>query len=180
MAICRTLASLWQFTVLPTWLLSATLDFKNWNFWLSVRLRGSVWVIVQNSVKLFLRYGNFWVTVCKMVCPMLSDHCLSVLSCLSVTLVYCGQTVGWINMKLGMQVGIGTGQIVLDADSGPTPPKGHNPQFSAHVHCGQTGAHLSYCWARVNLAHCNAKSGTPVQWTDVPLCKVVRQWPNDV
>jgi len=28
--------------------------------------------------------------------------CLSV--CLSVTLVYCGQTVGWIKMKLGMQV----------------------------------------------------------------------------
>ena len=27
--------------------------------------------------------------------------CLSVLS---VTLVYCGQTVGWINMALGMQV----------------------------------------------------------------------------
>ena len=26
------------------------------------------------------------------------------LSCLSVTLVYCDQTVGWIKMKLGMQV----------------------------------------------------------------------------
>jgi len=29
---------------------------------------------------------------------MLSDCCLSVLS---VMLVYCGQMVGWINMKLG-------------------------------------------------------------------------------
>jgi len=38
---------------------------------------------------------------------MLSDRCLSVLSCLSVTLVYCGQTVGWIKMKLGVQVGLG-------------------------------------------------------------------------
>jgi len=35
---------------------------------------------------------SFWATICKMVCPKLSDHCLSV--CLSVTLVYCGQTVG--------------------------------------------------------------------------------------
>jgi len=38
---------------------------------------------------------SFWASVCKTVCPMLSDCCLSVLSCLSVTLVYCGQTVGW-------------------------------------------------------------------------------------
>jgi len=43
-----------------------------------------------------------WATVCKTVRPMLSVRCLSV--CLSVTLVYCGQTVGWIKMKLGMQV----------------------------------------------------------------------------
>jgi len=33
------------------------------------------------------------------------------LFCLSVTLVYCGQTVGWIKMKLGMQVGVGTGHV---------------------------------------------------------------------
>jgi len=39
---------------------------------------------------------------------------LSVLSCLSVTFVYCGQTVEWIKVKLGMQVGLG--HIVLDAD----------------------------------------------------------------
>jgi len=42
---------------------------------------------------------------------------LSVLSvwpvCLSVTVVYCGQTVGRIKMKLGMQVGLGPGHIVL-------------------------------------------------------------------
>jgi len=25
------------------------------------------------------------------------------------------------------------------------PPKGHAPQFSAHVYCGQMVAHLSYC-----------------------------------
>ena len=36
--------------------------------------------------------------------------------CLSVTLVYCGQTVGWIKMKLGTVVGLGLSQIVLDGD----------------------------------------------------------------
>jgi len=45
--------------------------------------------------------------------------CLSV--CLSVTLVYCSQTVGRIKMKLGLQVGLGPGDFVLDGD--PAPPK---------------------------------------------------------
>ena len=31
---------------------------------------------------------------------------LSVLSCLSVTSVYCGRTVGWIKMKLGTHIGL--------------------------------------------------------------------------
>ena len=38
---------------------------------------------------------------------------------LSVPLVYCGQTVGWIKMKLGMEVGLSPSYIVLDSD----PPK---------------------------------------------------------
>jgi len=37
------------------------------------------------------RSADFWATVCKTVCSMLSDRCLY---CLSVTLVYCGQMVG--------------------------------------------------------------------------------------
>ena len=41
------------------------------------------------------------------------------LSCLSVTLVYCGQTVGWIRMPLGTDVGLGPGHIVLDGDPPP-------------------------------------------------------------
>jgi len=44
--------------------------------------------------------------------------CLSVLS---ATLVYCGQTVGWITMKLGMEVRLGPGHIVLDGD--PSSPE---------------------------------------------------------
>jgi len=50
---------------------------------------------------------------------------LSCLSGLSVTLVYCGQTVGWIKMKLGMQVGLGPGHTVLDEN--PAPPKRAQP-----------------------------------------------------
>ena len=47
------------------------------------------------------------------VCP--------VLSCLSVTLVYCGQTAGWIKMALGTEVGLGPVHIVLDGDTTPLP-----------------------------------------------------------
>jgi len=55
-----------------------------------------------------------------------------------MTLVYCGQTVGWIKMKLGKQVGLGPGQIVLDGDPAPLPKKGAQPPISVHVYCGQT------------------------------------------
>jgi len=67
---------------------------------------------------------QFWATVCKTV-HLLSDRCLSVcllcLSvCLSVTLVYCRQTVGWIKMKLvRVEVGLGPSYIVLDGDLAP-------------------------------------------------------------
>jgi len=44
-----------------------------------------------------------------------------ILYVLSVTLVYCGQTVGGIKMKLGMQVGVGPGHIVSDGDPAPLP-----------------------------------------------------------
>jgi len=56
---------------------------------------------------------------------MLSGRCLPVLPVLSVTLVYCGQTVRWIKTKLGMQVVLGpAGHILLDGDPAPPPPKG--------------------------------------------------------
>ena len=59
------------------------------------------------------------------------------LSCLSVTLVYCGQTVRWIKMPLGMEVGLRPGHAVLDGDpaSSPHVRKGAQqppPHFSAH------------------------------------------------
>jgi len=71
---------------------------------------------------------------------MLSDHCLS------VTLVYCDQTVGCIKMKLGTQVGLGLSHIVLHGDPASPPPKGHSPQFLAHVFCGQMAG-----WTKIPL-----------------------------
>jgi len=46
---------------------------------------------------------------------------MMMMSVLSVTLVYCGQTVGWIKMKFGKQVGLDPGHIVLDAHPAPPP-----------------------------------------------------------
>jgi len=72
---------------------------------------------------------------------------LSCLSCLSLTLVYCGQMVGWIKMSLGTEVGLGPGNIVLDGDPAPTERGTTAPHFSAHVYCDQTVAHLNNSWA---------------------------------
>ena len=61
-----------------------------------------------------------------------------VLSVLSVTFVHCGQTVGRIKMKLGMQVGLGPGHIVLGGDralpplKGGSAPSNFRPIFSEH------------------------------------------------
>jgi len=111
---------------------------------------------------------------------MLSDRC----PVLSVTLVYCGQTVGWTKTKLGRRVGLGPGHIVLDGDLASSPTyKGHRPHFSAHVYCGQTVAHLSYCWALVAfgtavLTFSDKWQGSSLEvrrrscHTTVPNCKV--------
>jgi len=58
--------------------------------------------------------------------------------------VHCGQTVGWIKMKLGMQVGLGPGYTVLDEDHLPFPQRGTVPQFSAHICCGQMVGSITY------------------------------------
>jgi len=42
-------------------------------------------------------------------------------------------------MPLGMEVGLGSGDFVLDGNPAPFPQKGGTgPQFSAHVYCCQT------------------------------------------
>jgi len=52
---------------------------------------------------------------------MLSGRCPVLFICNRATLVYCGQMVGWIKMRLGTEVGLGPGDIVLDED--PAPPR---------------------------------------------------------
>jgi len=68
---------------------------------------------------------------CLSVClPACLHICLSV--CLSVTLAYCGQkAVGWIKMKLGMELGLSPGHIVLDGDPAPLPKRGTTSHFLA-------------------------------------------------
>jgi len=67
-----------------------------------------------------------------------------------LALVYCGQTVGWIKMPLGTMVGLGPGNIVLDAD--PAPLQGAQlPQILSHVCCGQNG------WMDQNATWCEGR-----------------------
>ena len=49
-------------------------------------------------------------------------------------------------MPLGREIDVGPGGIVLELPAKAAQPR---PQFSARVYCGQTVAHLSYCWALV-------------------------------
>jgi len=92
-----------------------------------------------------------WATVCKTDGPMLSVRCpvcLSVcpsvcLSCLSVAFVHCGQTVGWIKMKLGMgphptQCGQGRG-LYLRAKFHLDPSNRLATMRERHRQTGQTG-----------------------------------------
>jgi len=51
--------------------------------------------------------------------------------------VCCGQIAGWIQMPLGMEVGLGPGDCVRWGPSS-SPKGGGAPQFLAHVYCGQT------------------------------------------
>jgi len=61
---------------------------------------------------------------------MLSVHCTVCLSVvLSVRLVYCGETVGRIKIKLGKQVSLDPGHIELDGDPSPFPQRGTAPNF---------------------------------------------------
>jgi len=85
---------------------------------LSVQLGQHTWSVASSHLIQFVICCDFWATVCKTVRPMLWDCCLVGLS---VTLVYCGQTVGRIKMKLGTEVGLGPGHTVLDGDPAPPP-----------------------------------------------------------
>ena len=48
--------------------------------------------------------------------------------------ICCSQFPAGVKMPLGMELGLGPGDFVLNADPAPPSPN----QFSAHVYCGQT------------------------------------------
>jgi len=65
-----------------------------------------------------------------MVRPMLSDRCPVLSVHLCITLVhYDGQTVGWIKVPLGTDVGLNPGDFVLDGDPDPPSQKGGGAQI---------------------------------------------------
>ena len=70
---------------------------------------------------------------------------------IDVTFVYCGQTVGWIKMKLGMQVGLGPGHIVLDGDPASPPQRGTAPNYH----------HMSVVAKRLVESRCHLVRGRP-------------------
>jgi len=87
------------------------------------RVRQQQLIVGRPFVK---RFALCHQTIVCPVCPV-GPVCLSVCPVLSVTLVYCGQTVGWIKMNLDMQVGLGPCHIVLGGDSAPSPQRGRSP-----------------------------------------------------
>jgi len=95
------------------------------------RMRGILIHITQwqfeSKDKAQKRFALCYQTVVCPVCPVLS-----------VTLVYCGQTVTWMNVKLGMGVGLGPGDIALDGNPAPLRKGAQHPRYSAHVYCYQT------------------------------------------
>jgi len=50
-------------------------------------------------------------------------------------------------MLLGTEAGLGLGDIALDGDTAPPMERGTAApcHFLAHVYCGRTVIHLSYC-----------------------------------
>ena len=81
--------------------------------------------VVLSSVPSVFFFFVFWLPFAKQFAL-----CYGLLSCpvLSVTLVYCGQKVGCIKMKLGMQVRLGPGHIVY-GDQLPLIQRGAAPNF---------------------------------------------------
>ena len=69
---------------------------------------------------------NFWAIFGRTVTSNCSPYATGPLSCLSVTLMYYGQTAGWIKMPLDIEVGLGPGHIVLDGNPALPNEKGHS------------------------------------------------------
>jgi len=77
---------------------------------------------------------------------------LSLLSCLSLALVYSGQTVGWIKMKLGTEVDLGPGNIVLDGARSPKRRTAPNfrPMYVVAKQLDRLRCHLVWYWRQAS------------------------------
>ena len=91
-------------------------DKKNWSISGALRQQGLLIISLES-------YFCFWATVCKTVRPI----CYQTVVCLSCSV--CNVGVLWLNgsNKLGMEVGLGPGHIVLDGDPAPPHQKGKQP-----------------------------------------------------
>jgi len=110
----------------------------------------------------FSDINPLWVTVCKTVRPMLSDRCLSSpvsLPFLSVTFVHCGQTAGWIKMKLGTEVGLALATFRQMGTQLPSPKGAQPPIFGPCL-----------LWPNGWMRHC-------VRWHPAPLHQKGAQQP---
>jgi len=126
----------------------------------------------------FITSYSSLVTVCITVRPVLSYHCpvcVCVPFCLSVILVYCGQTVGWIKMPLGTEVSLGLGDVVWDEDlAPPTPEQGaHQPPIfriplDMEVGLGRGDIVLGGSSSPHRKGHSSLPTPTPVLFS--PLC----------
>jgi len=99
--------------------------------------------------------------------------------------VCCGQTVaGWTNMPLDTIVGLGLGNIVLDADPAP-PPRGTASPISAHVLWWPNGSmdqDLTWYETRPRpMPHCVRLHGDPAPLpigAQPPIFGPCLLWPN--
>ena len=88
----------------------------------------------------------FWATFCKTVRPVPSDRCMSCLCVLCVMLVHCGQTVGWIKMKLDKQVGLGWPHCVRWGPNSRSPKGAQPPIFGPYLLCPNGWIHQDVTW----------------------------------
>jgi len=83
------------------------------------------------------------------------------MSCLSVTLVYCGQTLGWIKMPLGTEMGLGPWDTVLDGDPAPLPTESGTCLLWLN---GRPSQLLSYCSRLGSVLLSFLQYSDPVRW----------------
>jgi len=70
------------------------------------------WNQLQWSPVQRLNHSSFWTTVCKMIHPMLSDHCLTVCPVCDVGVLWPNGQMDQDETGHSLQVGLGPGHIV--------------------------------------------------------------------